>query len=653
MNRLHPSAIVPTCITLVLTVGGPGLAGDLTPPPGAVAPTMKTLTEVEPRIAINATNTPGDADSLYRISQRGSYYLTDNITGVAGKSGIEIVSSGVSVDLMGFSLDGGPGSTFGVVVPITTVISSLVIRNGSIRGWPQDGVRVFTTSCQIEGIKAIGNGGNGIAINYNFLFLDSNVACSVLGCEAANNSGTGIYINGGGSRITSCIANSNGNYGIFAGFGAVNGITVSSSTANFNSFSGIDVGIGNTVIGCSASYNISNGIRCDGNSLISSNTCVDNGYIGGNGAAIRVTGNDAQIEGNFCTGADRGLDIDGSNTHIEGNTVRDNTDNYDIAPGNHLNLIISQLPESIDWPAAVTLAGDLTGVTGQNGLTINADGVTIDLAGHGLIGVGGSLAGISVPATRKNLTVKNGRVASWGGPGIGAANADSSLFSDLLVTSNAGGGVIGGEGCNFQRVTADSNTGDGLLGGSNCVIDACIARSNSARGLAASSGSLVTGSSAISNGTIGINPDTNSVITHCVSRSNTEDGIVGFSGTEISNCSAGRNTLNGIKVTTGCLVLNNSCQGNGNGAGDGANILATNSRNRIEGNNCTSADRGIDVDGAGNIIVRNTCSGNTTNWDVVAGNVILVVNATTAGAVTGNSGGTAPGSTDPNANFTY
>jgi hypothetical protein len=37
----------------------------------------------------------------------------------------------------------------------------------------------------------------------------------------------------------------------------------------------------------------------------------------------------------------------------------------------------------------------------------------------------------------------------------------------------------------------------------------------------------------------------------------------------------------------------------------------------------------------------------------VAGNVILVVNATTAAAVTGNSGGTAPGSTDPNANFTY
>ena len=82
-------------------------------------------------------------------------------------------------------------------------------------------------------------------------------------------------------------------------------------------------------------------------------------------------------------------------------------------------------------------------------------------------------------------------------------------------------------------------------------------------------------------------------------------------------------------------------------------IHTTSFDNRIEGNTCTGSDRGIDVDLAGNIIIKNTCSGNTNNWDIVAGNVILVVNATTAAAVTGNAGGVAPGSTDPNANFTY
>jgi parallel beta-helix repeat protein len=33
--------------------------------------------------------------------------------------------------------------------------------------------------------------------------------------------------------------------------------------------------------------------------------------------------------------------------------------------------------------------------------------------------------------------------------------------------------------------------------------------------------------------------------------------------------------------------------------------------NRIEGNNCTGAGRGIDVDALGNIIIKNTCTGAT------------------------------------------
>src|SRR5262245_46218450 len=44
--------------------------GALTPP-GAPAPTMKTLDQLEPRIPINATNTPGDATSVYKITVPG------------------------------------------------------------------------------------------------------------------------------------------------------------------------------------------------------------------------------------------------------------------------------------------------------------------------------------------------------------------------------------------------------------------------------------------------------------------------------------------------------------------------------------------------------------------------------------------------------
>jgi parallel beta-helix repeat protein len=94
--------------------------------------------------------------------------------------------------------------------------------------------------------------------------------------------------------------------------------------------------------------------------------------------------------------------------------------------------------------------------------------------------------------------------------------------------------------------------------------------------------------------------------------------------------------------------------GNGNG-GDRANIHALGGDSRIEGNNCTGADRGIDVDFAGCIIIKNTCSGNTTNWDIVAGNALapIVSAGTNAVPVSGNTYAGTLGSTDPNANFTY
>src|SRR5262245_50594054 len=89
-------------------------AGDLNPPVGPITSTMKTLTEVEPRTPISLTTTPGDGDSLYKITQPGSYYLTGNVQGVAGKMGIEVVSSHVKIDLGGFQLLGVPGSLAGI-----------------------------------------------------------------------------------------------------------------------------------------------------------------------------------------------------------------------------------------------------------------------------------------------------------------------------------------------------------------------------------------------------------------------------------------------------------------------------------------------------------------------------------------------------------
>lgn len=270
----------------------------------------------------------------------------------------------------------------------------------------------------------------------------------------------------------------------------------------------------------------------------------------------------------------------------------------------------------ITQPGSYYLTANVTGVNAKHGIEIAASGVTLDLNGFDLVGVAGSLDGVVVtPLNLVNINVRNGSVRSWGGSGINLLDASTSAanVADIVATQNVSAGIRMGFGGTITRCTCFNNPGVGIAGAAGTVI------------------------------------------TECAAYVNGSHGITTGSGCTISRCTVRSNQGDGINVFNQCLVLNNDCSLNGSGAGDGAGIHVTTSGtdNRIEGNNCTGADRGIDVDAAGNIIVRNTCSGNTNNWDVVTGNVILVVNATTAGAVSGNSGGAAPGSTDPSANFTY
>ena len=99
----------------------------------------------------------------------------------------------------------------------------------------------------------------------------------------------------------------------------------------------------------------------------------------------------------------------------------------------------------------------------------------------------------------------------------------------------------------------------------------------------------------------------------------------------------------------------NTCTTNGRASGIGANIHIRGVKGRIEGNHCYGADRGIDIDFAGNIVIRNTCSTNTTNWDIVAGNdVAPIVSATVnSSAIVGNTYSGNLGTADSNANFTH
>lgn len=205
----------------------------------------------------------------------------------------------------------------------------------------------------------------------------------------------------------------------------------------------------------------------------------------------------------------------------------------------------------------------------------------------------------------------------------------------------------------ISHCTSSGNTGNGIDVGNYSTAISCTASENGNAGISATGASL-TNCTATNNTGNGINNGSGN-ITGCVSNDNGGHGFnLGF-GT-ISNCTARMNTLNGIVVDSGAYVLNNTCSSNGLSSGNGAGIFATGNDNRIKGNNCLFADRGIDVDGIGNIIVRNTVSGNTTNWTIAGSNVVgQIVDRTVPGgaAISGNSAAGTTGTTDPNANITY
>jgi parallel beta-helix repeat protein len=368
------SKTIATLFVLGLVAGASLLtAGPLNPPAGPVASNYKTLAEVEPRIAINASNTPGDADSLFKITQRGSYYLTGNITGVANKHGIEIAASGVTLDLNGFDLIGvaGMGAFDGINV-LSSSFSGISIRNGTVRNWGATGIdfSATVTRTSISGVTASGNLLGGIRGGY---------ASAITECAAHGNTGVGMaassgsvfrdctaYLNtsdgivaGSGSTLTNCASYNNGLLGYWAldgstlinctafdnadsGFLVSSGATITNCAARDNGARGIISAEGSTVTQCTATANVNDGIYVLDDSIIIGNTCSSNGVGTPIAAGIRVTGNDNRIEGNHCTDNDIGYSIDLPGNIIIRNTEAGNTNGWVIVANNMYGPIIDR-----------------------------------------------------------------------------------------------------------------------------------------------------------------------------------------------------------------------------------------------------------------------------------------------------------------------
>jgi hypothetical protein len=203
-SRLIPVICVSTIILLPAAFG----QGSLTPP-GAPAPTMKTLDQIEARTPVDAAHTPGNAIAQFIITQPGSYYLTTNIVGVSGQRGIQIQTGNVTLDLNGFSMFGVSGVYQAIYLPFASTTTNVTVRNGIIIGWIQ-GIYCFGQNEIFEQLNVSQNLGDGI---------DCSDGTQITGCTVNGNGQSGIEVNGSAClvRDNNCAGNNTANNSAVAG----------------------------------------------------------------------------------------------------------------------------------------------------------------------------------------------------------------------------------------------------------------------------------------------------------------------------------------------------------------------------------------------------------------------------------------------------
>lgn len=204
--------------------------GSLTPP-GAPAPTMKTLDQVEPRTPI--TSFPAT------ITQSGSYYLTRSVTSnFAGLIYvIGIFTNDVTVDLCGFALrNTGTNAVAAVYIspPPNSSFKNVNVKNGSLVGFNVSPTIVGFAPryCALEDLKISGafygvlihSNGTAQAVgnvfrNCRIFECDTGIEIETSAgsgnvidhCEGINNTNTAFRVDCPGNLIVNCRATGNGN----------------------------------------------------------------------------------------------------------------------------------------------------------------------------------------------------------------------------------------------------------------------------------------------------------------------------------------------------------------------------------------------------------------------------------------------------------
>jgi hypothetical protein len=233
----------------------------------------------------------------YTINTPGAYYLGGNLSAASG-DGITITSDDVTIDLMGFNLN-GPGNGTGIFMSGRTNVE---IRNGTITNW-QTGIWESSGVAICHRILNVRLSG----CNYG-MTLQGN-GHLVKGCEAIGNPGVRGFWIGGVGTVRGCQASNFNSVGIDGSSSIVSGNVVTGNAA-VNSFGIISRGqclmIGNEVTDCSYGLRINSATSAINNTVTTASTNGIAGICGNNDPTTVLDQNTVMGTGTHT------LDIDGA-----------------------------------------------------------------------------------------------------------------------------------------------------------------------------------------------------------------------------------------------------------------------------------------------------------------------------------------------------
>lgn len=219
------------------------------------------------------------------INQPGSYYLTQNLTNTTTNGdGIRIDVDDVTLDLNGYTLSGGTGSSDDGIVVLGSH-ENIYIKNGTVRDWNGDGINALNADASIfENLHAENNGGDGVVADFGAIILN---------CTSSGNGLDGLE-GDDGTIIKNSTASGNDDNGIQTSEGS---IAIGNSSAN-NGTDGVDIAAGSVAVNNSASGNVTFGFDLALGSLAHNNSAYANGSNGFDiASASQIMGNSAKANG--------------------------------------------------------------------------------------------------------------------------------------------------------------------------------------------------------------------------------------------------------------------------------------------------------------------------------------------------------------------